>query len=39
LIREYFPEAQIETLPNVGHDVHVEDRKGFISHLQKFLLV
>ena len=39
LIREYFPEAQIETLPNVGHDVHVEERQGFISHLQKFLLV
>lgn len=38
LIRGYFPEAQIETLPNAGHDVHVEDRQGFIALLQKFLL-
>lgn len=38
LIRGYFPEVEFQILPNVGHDVHVEDRQGFISHLQKFLL-
>jgi len=36
-IKEYFPAAEIITLPDAGHDVHVEDRTGFMTHLQNFL--
>jgi pimeloyl-ACP methyl ester carboxylesterase len=36
-IREYFPSAEMITLPHAGHDVHVEDREGFLTHLQNFL--
>ena len=36
-IREYFPAAEMITLPNAGHDVHVEDREGFMAHLHNFL--
>lgn len=36
-ILEYFPAAEFEVLPNAGHDVHVEDRSGFLSALDKFL--
>jgi pimeloyl-ACP methyl ester carboxylesterase len=36
-IREYFPAVEMITLPNAGHDVHVEDREGFMAHLHNFL--
>ena len=36
-IRDYFPAAEMITLPNAGHDVHVEDREGFMAHLHNFL--
>ena len=36
-IQQYFPGAKLITLPEVGHDVHVEDREGFLAHLQNFL--
>ena len=38
-ILEYFPIAEFVVLPNAGHDVHVEDRSGFLSALDKFLLI
>ena len=38
-IKKYFPEAQIETLANAGHDLHVEDREGFLSSIGAFLKV
>ena len=38
-ILEYFPAADFVVLPNAGHDVHVEDRSGFLSALDKFLLI
>lgn len=37
LVYNAFPEAQIVTLPKAGHDVHVEDKVGFLDHLKKFL--
>ena len=37
LIKDFFPAAKIETIPDVGHDVHVEDRTGFVQHLTQFL--
>ena len=36
-IKRYFPTAEIKTLTEAGHDLHVEDRKGFVSILTKFL--
>ncbi len=36
-IMEYFPKAEVKTLMNAGHDVHVEDRKGFVTQLRDFL--
>ena len=38
-IIKYFPAAEFKVLPNAGHDVHVEDRAGFLSALDKFLLI
>jgi len=37
LIEDFFTAAKIETIPEVGHDVHVEDRAGFVQHLTQFL--
>ena len=37
LVMESFPVAQIVTLPDAGHDVHVEDKAGFLLHIQQFL--
>ena len=36
-IMDFFPAAKIETILEVGHDVHVEDRAGFLQHLTQFL--
>ena len=36
-IKYFFPDAEIKTLANAGHDVHVEDREGFLILLQSFL--
>ena len=36
-IKHFFPNAEIQTLANAGHDVHVEDREGFLTLLQSFL--
>ena len=36
-IMEYFPSASIKVLPDAGHDVHVEDRAGFLSFFEEFL--
>ena len=36
-INQFFPTAKIKTLANAGHDVHVEDREGFLTQLQSFL--
>lgn len=38
-ILDHFPAAELAVLPNAGHDVHVEDRSGFLSALDKFLLI
>ena len=36
-IMDFFPAAKIETIPEAGHDVHVEDKAGFLLHIQQFL--
>ena len=38
-IKKYFPNAEIKTLTEAGHDLHVEDRKSFVSIFRKFLEV
>jgi len=37
LVTQAFPRADIVTLPEAGHDVHVEDKPGFLQHLSGFL--
>ena len=37
LVKAAFPSAEIFTLMNAGHDVHVEDKDGFLIHLKEFL--
>ena len=37
LVERAFPRAEIVTLPQAGHDVHVEDKEGFLFHLSQFL--
>ena len=37
LVTQAFPRADIVTLPEAGHDVHVEDKPGFLLHLSGFL--
>ena len=36
-IRNYFPSALFEVLTKAGHDVHVDDRPGFLVALRNFL--
>lgn len=36
-IIRFFPEAEIKTVANAGHDVHVEDRESFLSLVKRFL--
>jgi esterase len=36
-LKEYFPNLKAVALPNAGHNLHVEDRKGFLDLLGKFL--
>jgi esterase len=37
LVKEAFPVAEIVTLAEAGHDVHVEDKDGFLKYLKEFL--
>ena len=37
LISKHFPESRITVLPEAGHDVHVEDREGFVQAIRSFL--
>ena len=37
LVMDLFPAAQIVTIPDAGHDVHVEDREGFVQQLTRYL--
>lgn len=37
LVLQSFPVAKIVTLPDAGHDVHVEDKAGFLIQIQHFL--
>ena len=37
-IIEYFPAAKFEVLVNAGHDLHVEDRAGFLTAAREFLV-
>ncbi len=37
MIRQYFPEAEIKTIPSAGHWVHAEQPELFIKVLQEFL--
>jgi len=37
LVLDAFPRADMVTLPEAGHDVHVEDKTGFLLHLEEFL--
>ena len=34
LVTQAFPRADIVTLPGAGHDVHVEDKPGFLFHIK-----
>ena len=36
LVMAAFPQAEIVTLHNAGHDVHVEDKPGFLKCIEKF---
>lgn len=36
-LKQYFPNLKAVSLPNAGHNVHVEDRKGFLEALAQFL--
>ena len=36
-IKKHFPQAQITVLAEAGHDVHVEDREGFVQAIRSFL--
>ena len=36
-IKQFFPNADIKILAKAGHDVHVEDREGFLALLQSFI--
>jgi len=36
LFDHYFADCSIVTLPEAGHDVHVEDRAGFVGNLNHF---
>lgn len=36
-MREYFPQMKLLSLPKAGHNVHVEDRQGFLAALNGWL--
>jgi len=36
-MREFFPQLKVVTLPAAGHNVHVEDRKGFLKLMDDWL--
>ena len=36
-VEKHFPNSQVEVLPEAGHDLHIEDRPGFIRVVQDFL--
>ena len=37
-IHEHFPQVRIETLPESGHNPHIEDRAAFVQVVQGFLV-
>ncbi len=37
MVEQAFPSARILTLPNAGHDLHVDDKNGFLDGLKGFL--
>lgn len=37
LIKKHFPEAEIETIPNVGHWLHAENKEAFFTAVMRFL--
>jgi esterase len=37
LMRRHFPQLQLQWMPEVGHNVHVEDRAGFLAVIEPFL--
>jgi len=37
-IQSFFPGAELKTLPQAGHWMHVENRSGFLQGIQEFLL-
>jgi len=36
-VKKYFPNSKFTMLPGVGHNLHVEDRGGFLSAIDEFL--
>tara|TARA_B100000212_G_scaffold339904_1_gene319271 strand:+ start:622 stop:1404 length:783 start_codon:yes stop_codon:yes gene_type:complete len=36
-VEKHFPNSQMEVLPEAGHDLHIEDRPGFIRVVRDFL--
>ncbi|MFD0976632.1 alpha/beta fold hydrolase [Salinimicrobium gaetbulicola] len=37
LIKSHFPEAEVETIPNVGHWLHAENKDAFFTAVMRFL--
>ena len=35
--KKYFPNSQFTMLPGVGHNLHVEDRGGFLKAIDEFI--
>lgn len=38
IMQAFFPQLKVHWLPEVGHNVHVEDRDGFLAVVKPFLL-
>lgn len=37
MIRKFFPKADLQYIPNVGHNVHAEDPDNFSNMVVQFL--
>lgn len=37
MMRQHFPQLQVQWMPHAGHNLHVEDRAGFVAVMEAFL--
>ncbi len=37
MMRQHFPQLQLQWMPDAGHNLHVEDRGGFVALIEPFL--